>query len=267
MNILFSFGIPKSGTTFLQMILNAHPEISCPSEHQFDALANELKRVFDQYNQLITQIDGNTARQGAATFQSSDMDKLFIQIVKIAAKRGANSKQVKWYGLNDNAIIQKVSVYAALFPEAKFICIVRDPRSVTVSSWHHNIRIHSSLSQKTKDLNQWSRVVGHIWQRDMIGIHQLSEDPKFGGKLYHCRYEDLLSSPVQALREICRFLNVDSNEQILNRIIEATRFDHFTANPFFREGKTDSWKQELSPSMLQTITNQAGSLMKIYGYL
>lgn len=267
MNILFSFGIPKSGTTFLQMILNAHPEVSCPAEHQFDALANELKRVFDQYNQLITQIDGNTAQQGVATFQSSDMDKLFIQIVKIAAERGANGKQVKWYGLNDNAIIQKVPVYAALFPGAKFICIVRDPRSVTVSSWHHNIRIQSSLSQKAKDLFQWSRAVGHIWQRDMTGIHQVSKDPKFSRKLHCCRYEDLISSPVQALEEICRFLNVDSNEQILKQIIEATRFDRFTANPFFREGKTDSWKQELSPAMLQAITNQAGSLMKIYGYL
>jgi hypothetical protein len=32
----FVIGMPKSGTTWLQLLLDAHPEIQCHGESQFD---------------------------------------------------------------------------------------------------------------------------------------------------------------------------------------------------------------------------------------
>ena len=38
MKYFFCFGYPKSGTTYLQMLLESHPELSCPAEHKLYVL-------------------------------------------------------------------------------------------------------------------------------------------------------------------------------------------------------------------------------------
>jgi len=61
-NLVFCTGTPKSGTTFLQMILNNHPEVSCPAEHYlFDLLTEKLPKFLENYNKSIIFIDKVTA--------------------------------------------------------------------------------------------------------------------------------------------------------------------------------------------------------------
>jgi Sulfotransferase family len=54
--IFFIGGAVKSGTTWLQLLLDAHPEVSCNGEgHFLDNLAPALKMALDQHCGLIAE--------------------------------------------------------------------------------------------------------------------------------------------------------------------------------------------------------------------
>ena len=64
----------KSGTTWVQLLLDAHPNISCNGEgHFMDVLADHLVNALDRYNEyidgknmtLFDQISQGRGRQGA----------------------------------------------------------------------------------------------------------------------------------------------------------------------------------------------------------
>lgn len=266
MNIVFNFGVPKSGTTFLQMILNSHPEVSCPSEHQLDYFYNAIPKLLNKYNQLLGQIDKRTGNQGCSPFQLKETSQIYITIVGLAAKIGAQNKQVKWYGLNDNAIINKLVFYMNLFPNARFVCIARDPRSITVSSWHHNMRVENNFLTRVKDLDNWARQIGVIWNRDMGNLLKLYNDENVKRRLLICKYEELVSAEISHYKEIFKFLDVDTRSEILKSIIELTSFKSMKDDKFFRKASTNEWETELSDNAKRYIEDIAGYDMSILGY-
>lgn len=266
MNIVFCFGHPKSGTTFLQMILNSHPEVSCPSEHQLDYFYNELPKLLTKYNHLLEQMDKRTGNQGCSPFQLEEASKIYITIVELAAKRGAQNKQVKWYGLNDNAIIHKLVIYINLFPNARFVCIARDPRSIAVSSWHHNMRVENDFLARAKDLDNWARQVGTNWNKDMGNLLKLCNDENVKRRLLICKYEELVSAETSHYEKIFKFLDVDIRSETLKNIIELTSFKNMKDDKFFRKASTNEWENELGDNAKKYIEDIAGHNMSILGY-
>jgi Sulfotransferase family len=52
--IFFVGGSPKSGTTWLQLLLDAHPSVSCSGEGRFPSLLwSDLKQALDHYDRAI----------------------------------------------------------------------------------------------------------------------------------------------------------------------------------------------------------------------
>ena len=262
--LLFCFGMPKSGTTYLQMILDSHPEVSCPPEHQFDFIIKGLFDLFERYNQILQVVDSRTGKQGACGFQGEDVDYIFKVIVERAALRGARGKRVKWYGINDNAIIDKLGAYSSLFPDALFIHIVRDPRAVTISSWHHNLRVEEDFLKRARDMDNWARFIATRWVECMEKCTTFKKaNPN---RVLFIRYEDLVDCTTDTLKIIFQFLDVDTSKETLREIEEATSIDRFKGNPFFRKGKSGAWKEELSPKTCSLIEGIAGDAMKNFSY-
>ena len=93
-NRFFVSGMNKSGTTFLQMLLNAHPTISCPSEQHFNTLINGVPALVNQYNATLDLFDKNTSNQGTGFNKEafsyhllkSAVDYLFTYSLKGAKK-------------------------------------------------------------------------------------------------------------------------------------------------------------------------------------
>ncbi len=265
--LFFCFGVPKSGTTWLQTVLDAHPRLSCPSEHQFDFFLQELPRLFNAYNQIIQNVDARTARQGAARFHNEDAHHLLREIIRLAAHRGAGQRPVSGYGLKDNAIIKKVPFYHALFPGARFICIVRDPRDVVVSSWHHNQRVEKNFQERAGTLEQWAATMSEIWRTELQSVLEARR----GGvrDIHFCRYEDLKRDTDATLKELFLFLRVESDPELLADIRRRTDFDHLAEkgkNPFYRRGRAGDWRQSLSESVVARIEKGIEPLMERFGY-
>ncbi len=265
--LVFATGEPKSGTTFLQMILDSHPEISCPPEHYlYDLLTEKLPKFFENYNQSVIFIDQATAKQGAPIFDSEDQKEIGKFIIKLAAYKGAKGKKVKWYGIKDDQLTERngFEFLESLFPDAKFIGIIRDPRAVCVSAWHFNHRIDPDFKEKIPNKEKWAEAFAPIWVKDINNL--LNFLKKKTDKIYLVRYEDLRLKPFESLKGIFEFLKVDSSEKVINEVIEKTSFEKFKDGKFFRKGKVDSWKEELSPLAIKTIEKTCGFLMKLLGY-
>jgi len=266
--LVFCTGSPKSGTTFLQMILNNHPEVSCPPEHYlYSFLTNTLPKVFDNYNKSVEFIDKMTAKQGAPVFNDADVKEVGKFVIKLAAYKGAKGKKVKWYGIKDDQLTEQngFNLLSQLFPEAKFIAIIRDPRSVVVSAWHFNIRIHPDFLESIgNNKEKWIEHGAKCWLRDTNNLINFFK--KSPSKVFLCRYEDLLLNPFENYKKIFEFLEVNTDDNLIEEIIEKTSFKKFKDGKFFRKGKVDSWKEELTPLEIKTVEKVCGSLMNLLGY-
>ena len=53
MQIFFTFGYNKSGTTYLQQLPDAHPKANCPPEHHLSGFAKYMQNFAKQYRALI----------------------------------------------------------------------------------------------------------------------------------------------------------------------------------------------------------------------
>ena len=254
----FVFGQPKSGTTWLQMLLNAHPEVSCRPEDQMGFFLNNIPSLLEAYNNIITQIDERTAKQGIDKFEESDAVSLFRYLVLMTL--GKSELDVS--GIKDNAILDRFELYHNLFPESKFIHIVRDPRDVVVSSWHHNMRVEGEAAfiSRAHSLEEWSGTIAKLWAQ---GIMAVSGEER----ILSVKFEDLKADTTKVARRLFAFLGVNCSHA--GKCVEATRFDKLakSGNEFFRKGQTGSWKEELDDEMLELINKEAGSLMKEWGYV
>ncbi len=266
--LLFATGSPKSGTTFLQMILNNHPEVSCPPEHYlFDLITQKLPGFLENYNKSIIFIDKATANQGAPVFTEEDVKEIGKFVIKLAAYRGAKGKQVKWYGIKDDQLTERNGfiLLENLFPDARFIGIIRDPRSVVISAWHFNIRIHPDFLERFQDSKEkWIEYCANCWLKDNNNLINFFK--KSPSKILLCRYEDLVLSPFEHYKRIFEFLNVSTEKNLIEEIIEKTSFNKFKDGKFFRKGRVDSWEEELTPLEIKTVEKICGALMNLLGY-
>lgn len=268
-NIFFCFGVPKSGTTYLQSLLNAHPRVSCPSEQQLEFFLQQLPSLLNAYNDILFEVDNRTARQGVTPLRVEDAQHLLREVIMLVARRGAANRDVAWFGIKDNAIIRRIPFYRTLFPDARFVCIVRDPRDVTVSSWHHNLRVESGFLERVGDLERWAEVMGRVWQEELNDAWAASgqgSDPR----LLFCRYETLIGDTGAAMGELFAFLGVAADAETIAAVQAATDFNKVGGkgdNPFFRKGRAGDWRQTLPEAAVARVERAAGDFfMERFGY-
>lgn len=136
----FCFGSPKSGTTFLQRMLDAHPQISCPSQQLTSELAKNLQQFYAAYNEGLAIADDRTGGQGVRPISKQAVERIFACHVQVMAKDSAQGKPI--FGLSDNALGLNIGKFLRMFPTAKFICIVRNPvdRGVSLRRYNHEVQ-------------------------------------------------------------------------------------------------------------------------------
>jgi aryl sulfotransferase len=177
---------------------------------------------------------------------------------------------------------------APLFPAAATrgaIYLVRDPRAVAVSFASMKAepidraiarmddpnemlsasfdRLHRKLRQR---LLRWSEHV-ESWLAAPFPVHLL-------------RYEDLHADPHAAFAAVAAFLGLPHRREQIAAAIEAASFSRLQAlereagfvekthrmATFFREGRSDGWRRELTPEQAARIVAAHGGVMRRLGY-
>jgi hypothetical protein len=169
----FIGGAAKSGTTWLQLLLDAHPEINCSGEGHFGSgLAPLLKMALDRYGQLLAQESKLIFNeiQGYCRLEPSDLKYILGSCIALLLLRQSERKPARVIGEKTPSNVRYFDLLHDLFPDAKFLQIVRDGRDCAVSSWFHNLRMARARTlREHKSVEAYAIKQAEHWAGEMDG--------------------------------------------------------------------------------------------------
>jgi Sulfotransferase family len=265
MKTVFLVGCPRSGTTWLQIILGSHPAIATVRE----------THLFDRYlSNLYAQYDGEAEKGGKdglrVLFDEAQFDRLCRQFADGVLAEIAATKPGALAVLEKTASqIWSSRLMRRLYPEAFFLHIVRDPRAVAASmlAYAREDWANEGGADVLSAAEAWLSAV-------TIGHCELAV---LGDRLIEVRYEDLIATPDEVLGNILRRLGLDpmrydpdrfSIETVKRRGAVGTPLDPAWENRrnFFRRGTAEGWMGDLSPAQIAIIDGICADLMAEFGY-
>lgn len=271
--LFFCFGLAKAGTTFLQRTLDSHPEVSCPSEHSFKFLGDELVNLFKSYNSYLNVVDRRTGGQGATFVNSKTVKKVFRYSIEAIIEESAKGKPIA--GVNDNSIIFNLQTYYSIFNRPKMIAIFRNPIDRAISTWHHNMRLaeeenddgHKELMLKHGGFDDWMRLCAKGFNRYVVNCKKFCDE---NSNMLIIRYEDLIRGQ-ETLNQIFAFLGAGTDREVIEKVDAENTFERMRKNSpvpgFFRKASTSMGEGEISDELREELLKIAAPGLKALGYL
>lgn len=275
--IFFVGGGVRSGTTWLQLLLDAHPEVSCNGEaHFIDYLAPSLKQTADHYREYIDNKNRTIFREleGYPLAAEEDFQYLMASWIALLLIRQSKCKEAVAVGERTPNNIDHFDMLDVLFPAAKFIHIVRDGRDSAVSAWLHNLRVTPDWAmQQYSSLATYATGFAESWAKHIARAQQFAE--RHPDRFLRIRYEDLAAETERSLASLFGFIGVGCDEAVLARCRNDASFVKLSGgrNPgqenrgsFFRKGVTGDWRNHLSIQIEAEFRKRAGGWLERLGY-
>lgn len=275
----FILGRPRSGTTLLKALFDAHPNVIIPPELPiFLPLYQKFKNVKNWDRKALHSFvdhvfEPNVFNNRRIENLRIDRDKLLTDLLRQAENVTIQELLVQ---LNKHAyspfpkedimaVGDKNPVYSvytqrllSIFPDAKFIAIVRDYRDNFVSLRNlEEVKLEAPVL--TLQTTRW-RIVTKTFLRCQRNHPQ---------RFYVIRYEDLVSQPEEQIKLLCGFLGIpyvaevfrfhEKRDEILkmfpNPLIE--KIHKSLMNPV-NTGRMNLWKSSLTPDEVKMADQLAG---------
>ena len=152
--------------------------------------------------------------------------------------------------------VESFSQLLSLYPMAKFVHIVRDPRGVAASvlplAWGPNDPIR---------FVEW-------WQRHVAAGLTLQNN--WPDQVMEVRYEELVANPEPTLRKLCEFLGLTFCESLVRgqqfEPAEHSKAQHALVGQAPVKGRVDAWKKSLSSRDILFIEAGCFAMMRQLGY-
>lgn len=277
MKIFFCGGLPKSGTTLLQRILDLHPEVGCNSEDNLEILARNFIKLHVDYNKkLLTRAERIGSDKCTLINQDIFIKSFFDLIENIAINRNEGSKFV---GISDNHfLLSNLKSLLEYFKTSKAILIFRNPIDTALSTWDHNQRLfkkenfekHLDLLRINGELNIEKYVLerSRIWNEEIKKIHkQITESQS---RTMIIIYEELCAQREFLLKKIFKFLGCNLDKNIISKINNNSSIQTMRKNSpnpeFFSKGRLNFGFGELKLDIIEEaleVCNEGMSLLKI----
>lgn len=278
----FILGRPRSGTTLLRSIFDAHPSVNIPPEH-INLIHLYYKYRFKKGNWTHKELEcfyhDFSEHNAIKTLWKLNDESIKTQLYKLEGQTASFEQLIKLIYYNYQSLYTKDriqilgdkspvnSLYAKklvkVFPSARFIHLVRDYRGNLSSMLRYEVFSPSV----TTIVSQWKYSVNQI--------EQLATN--YPDKFITIRYEDLVKDPQGVITRMCSFLNINFNpvmldsqkrEEIIKQSYDQSFISEWHPNlPMeISENNIDKWKQKLSPSAIRLADYIAGKTGEKYYY-
>jgi tetratricopeptide (TPR) repeat protein len=198
--LAFLGGHPRSGTTLLEQILGAHPDIAASDEPM--AFVEEVSEQLSPLNApsplTLKRLDSLSPPQRA------DFQRRYF---KSLLRDGAPAAAVL---LDKNpSPTASLPVWLRLFPELKVIIALRDPRDVVISCYFQNLQLNATNANfltLERTARHYSDLMD-VWlrMRELGGFHWMES-----------RYEDIVADLESGGRRVTAFLDLSWHPQQAN---------------------------------------------------
>lgn len=252
----------------LRLALNAHPELAVPAETRYFPRFVERHRgapdgwreAVDSFLDYCEQCLEPTIELGDVRTRLLGLDRpdyralLQAPLARWAAREGKGH-----WGEKTPLHIFHAAELVEMFPGARFVFLVRDPRAVA-----------SSLARFKS--TRCDPVLGAILWRDVMtrGAATLESHVAADQRLT-VRYEELVAWPRATLTEICGLLGHDFDEAMLGfydhsdaYVSDEVIYDRLRA-PI--RGDDERWRRELSARELAIVEAVCAAPMRAWGYV
>jgi hypothetical protein len=194
---------------------------------------------------------------------------------RMVSSTEADPKTITALGDKTPAHSFHIETLRLLFPEARFIHLLRDGRDVTVSAFHHKERVLRKLEQNDPDadLNKEAPALLHKWAEFTRAILKAEAD---GHSIHTVRYETMLANPTDALLGCLQHIvpNHNWDEVMVQSAVDANSFrqksgrdpGQSSSTAFLRKGQAGTWRQELNSAALSRLQPEDQTLLKQLGY-
>lgn len=266
-SILFVFGAARSGTTILNNLLYRHFGYGMGPEGTFVAQwARRLPRYGDladdrNLDRLIADVSEcemlhicRHKYQHNPRFDVSPklirehlLERSYAGVVYSVFECMAELQNCPRVGNKNPGFWQHYDLLHKLFPtQAKYLCIVRDGRDVSLSIVKTRWGVSSSY------------IAAKVWAQSLMALEEMQRqfDP---GRLHVISYENLLRKPHKTLEGVRDFLGVPPEEANIDAAVTELTEGSRSAN-------FDKWKQEMSPRDLSIFEGIAGPWLEKFGY-
>lgn len=240
MPLMFIGGMPRSGTTLIRAMLDAHPDIRCGEETRV------IPRLLQMRQQWLKS-QKESARLVEAGLHKEVLDSAIASfILEIIAKHGEAAPRL----CNKDPFTLKSAAYLSeLFPNSKFLLMVRDGRATVHSIISRKVTISGfDLSDYRQCLTKWNAAIQQMYyQCTEVGADRCM--PVY--------YEQLVLHPRQSMLEILKFLDIPWNESVLHHEQFINKPGGISLSKM--ERSTD---QVIKPVNLEALTKWVGQMPK-----
>lgn len=260
---LFIAGVARSGTTWVLDLFERHPEVCAVMETWLFTQTHGVTGVFTQPQWVPEFYELQRDKTGLehAAVQLLPYEDMAAELGELLA--GWLMRAVR---PGRRYLVEKgpmdIDAVAAMFPEARFIHVLRDGRDVALSldvasqSWAPEMQ-KTALS-----------VRGAHWA---VGVEAARESGRaLGDRYLEVRYEDLRSDFDVAARGLFEFAGIPCDDALLAQIRSETRLDGYgsatRASRFRGKGRAGGWRERFSLRDARAFARSTGDLLVELGY-
>lgn len=287
--MIFVTGASRSGTTMLARIFGGHTSVLALQElHYFGDLFDPSAPVQPLPEGELARLAGAViARHSRSLWAGKPTEAERIEAEKAVAGLAVderNAAGVFAAAINQLALSAGRQVaceqtprnifYARrlldLYPEARIVHIVRDPRAVLASQKNRwTMRRHGAshlpISEMVRNrVNYHPFTMGKLWVKANEEALRLADHPRFR----IVRFEDLATSPEQETARLCAFLGLEFQPPMLLDLPQwgSSNADHTSAQRGISTEAVDRWSSVLSSGEALVCERITAELMGRFGY-
>jgi hypothetical protein len=274
LSLAFLVGAPRSGTTWLQRTLAAHPEIASSTET--DLFSAYLGPWLSRWNAEMADFDRPEARlKGLSAILD---EQQFVELLAVTARHVYVQVAARKPGAR--LVLDKTPAHSLLmsqianvFPAARFIHIIRDGRDAAQS-----LKVASE---------GWGRSwapsaiadAAEMWAQ-FVGAAQAAGG-RLGDRYLELRYEDLSANPEPAIDRCLRFLGIndaaamrlqcgpsDESDSLIwgGELLKRRGAPPPEPDGFVGKGGSGAWRERWTPRDREAFRIVAGQTLIELGY-
>ena len=272
---VFIVGAPRSGTTLLRRMVDAHRDIAVTRETHWitkvlegenavspDAPATPevLARLRAHRKFARTEVDGPALDRLVARAAPVSYAELITKVFDLYGE--AQGKRLVGDKVPD--YVRNLPLLHRLWPAAKFVHLIRDGRDVCLSMLTRERFARRFPTWQEDPISTAARSWDHLVRRGREAGAALP-----AGLYHEVRNERLVEDPAAECRVLCDFLGVPYDERMLSFHEGRTRDEPgLDAKSAWRPVTSGlrSWRTEMAPADVERFEAAAGDLLDELGY-
>jgi hypothetical protein len=272
---VFFVGCPRSGTTLLRRIGDAHPQLAVIQETRWIARTFECRRGLTQEGfvtpKLLERLRDPRKRR-RLELSEDELGRMFAggdgvpfaEFVTALFDQYGERRGKRLVGDKSPGYVRYIPLLHGLWPQAKFVHIIRDGRDVCLSvlDWRKAATTFSSFDEAPI-------ITTGVWWEWYVELGR-EGGRRVGPELYHeLRYESLVAEPERECMRLCEFLRIPYDAAMLRfhegRVQDDPELDAKRAWRPVTPGLR-SWKTQMPHEDVLRFEAAAGDLLAELGY-